>query len=108
MAKTIGQIIVTRAGHQKGRNWDYGAQSGLGRNEGHNFNEQVDCDCPPRAFTRLLRGGPENGAKTEAIVWRSGGQFAWNNRRWLPVVFQQDFKPGRDEVQITAQRRGGE
>jgi hypothetical protein len=108
MAKTIGQVIVQRRGRQKGRNWDYGPDAKLGRNDGENINEQVDYDCPPRSFTRLLRGGLEHKLKTEAIFWRSGEKFKWNGRRWLPCVFPQDFRPGRDEVRITAKRRGGD
>lgn len=106
MAEAIGQILVKREGGQAGRNWGYGANSQDGRNEGRNYTEQLEFDCPPRVFSRLLRGGPENGLRTEAIFWGSGGKFKFNGRRWLPCVFPQDFKPGRDEVRITAMQKG--
>jgi len=60
---------------------------------------------PPLIFTRLLRGGLENNLRAEAIFWHNGDQFLWNGRRWLPVAFRQDFKPGRDEVRVTATPR---
>jgi hypothetical protein len=110
MAKTIGQVIVKRGGGQHGTNVNYGPQFQHGRNDGHNYTEQLDYDCPPRVFTRLKRGGPENRLKAEGIHWRNGDVFRWNSRRWLPVVFPQDFKPGRDEARVTAtpNQKGGD
>jgi hypothetical protein len=102
MADTIGEVLVERKGRQTGKNWNYGAGDQHGRNEGENYTLQKEHECPPRAFTRLLRGGPENKLRTEAIFWRSGEKFRLNDCRYLPVCFPQDFRPGRDEVLITA------
>jgi hypothetical protein len=102
MADTIGKVVVERRGHQEGTNWNFGPQFQHGRNEGHNYNQQKDYDCDPRLFTRLLRGGVENKLKVECILWRNGDKFHWNKRRWLPTAFRQDFRPGYDEVRVTA------
>jgi hypothetical protein len=106
MADTIGKVIVRRGGGQDGSNVTYGPQNQYGHNQGQNYTEQVDYDCPPRAFTRLLRGGLKNNLKVESILWRNSDRFGWNGRRWLPVVIPQDFKPGRDEVRVVAQKGG--
>jgi hypothetical protein len=102
MADTIGKVIVKRKGGQTGTNTSQGPQFQWGNNQGQNYSEQMDYDCPPRAFTRLLRGGTENKLKAEAIFWRNGDQFRWNGRRFLPLAFRQDFRPGHDEVRVTA------
>ncbi len=110
MAKTIGQVIVKRGGGQTGTSINHGSQTGFGHNRGENYSEHLDYDCPTRVFTRLMRGGHENQLKAEAIFWRNGDLFRWNDRRWCPVAFRQDFRPKRDEARVTAipQQKGGE
>jgi hypothetical protein len=107
MADTIAKVIVKRVGGQKGSNTNWGPQFQWGNNEGHNFTEQVDYDCPPRLFTRLPRGGPENKLKAVAIFWRNGDKFRGNRRRWLPVTFRQDFRPGLGECRVIAKAMKG-
>lgn len=76
-----------------GRSWQRRAGESLsfGDNNmsfGNSKNESFEYDLPPQAFTRLLKGGPENSNQVMGIVFQNGRVWE-ENRTFLVATFNQ-------------------
>lgn len=54
----------------------------------YSLNEQWHPDVSPEAFTRLRKGGRENGYMVDAYVFQGGRIFS-NGKTWVKTTFQQ-------------------
>lgn len=80
-AELIGKSIVMSQGHS--------GQSIFAGGYSVNGSEVERYKIMPVHFTTLRRGGPENGLKTEAIIFRGGRVWNATGDTYLPVVFEQ-------------------
>lgn len=57
------------------------------------FSEQWHPDVPPGAFTKLRKGGRENGFRVEAFCFQGGRKYQQNkSRTWVKVEFPQHIQ----------------
>ena len=79
----IGKNLQRRlSSHMSNRQSGHGAQ-------GAGFNEVVDYDLQPQAFTTLRKGGPENSRQVDGILYQGGRQWKATGKTYLPVIFEQ-------------------
>lgn len=81
-AEVIGRSWQTRSGESQ----SIGGQSSFSL--GESKQESFDFDVIPQTFTRLLKGGPENGNTVLGIVFQNGRTWE-NNRTYLLASFKQ-------------------
>jgi hypothetical protein len=55
---------------------------------GYSLHEQWHADVPPDAFTRLRKGGRENGCIVDAFVFQGGRVFS-TGKTWIRASFRQ-------------------
>ena len=60
-----------------------------GQSSGMNLSESYEFQVQPIAFTRLRKGGPENGFDVEAIVFQAGRRWSSTGTTHLQVRFTQ-------------------
>lgn len=53
------------------------------------MSEQMEFEVPPRYFTSLRTGGPENRWQVDSVVFQGGRVFKETGKAWLPVTFDQ-------------------
>lgn len=83
-AEVIGRSWQTRSGESQ----TVGGQS---FSMGNSKQESFDFDVPPQTFTRLLKGGPENGNAVLGIVFQNGRTWE-GNRTYLLSFFKQQIQ----------------
>lgn len=59
-------------------------------NQSAGFSEVMDFDVQPQAFTKLRKGGPENGLQVEAILYQGGRKWKATGKTFVRVVFKQE------------------
>lgn len=78
--------VIGRSWHiRQGQSQSVGGES---LSVGESQNESFDFDVPPQTFTKLWKGGPENGHKVVAVIFQNGRTWS-NNRTYLLSTFNQ-------------------
>ena len=86
-AEAIGRRLQYRYGSSTSKS--YGVQ-GYTVSTADSEQQVLEFDLEPRAFTTLLKGGPQLQGVVEGIVFQSGRVWG-NGRTWLRVLFPQNL-----------------
>ena len=81
-AETIGRTWLEM--QSQGRN-----VSTSGGGVSSNSSWQFEYEVPPKDFTMLAKGGPDNQLIVEAIVFQNGRQFQHSGKTWMRTGFLQ-------------------
>lgn len=83
-----GSSASDQVGINDGSSYGLSFTSGLSLNE--TTSEQMDLDIQPGEFATIRTGGPENGFRSDAVIFQSGRRFAGNRgKNYLTVSFPQ-------------------
>ena len=83
-----GGSASDQVGINNGSSYGLSFTSGLSLNE--TTSEQMDLDIQPGEFATIRTGGPENGFRSDAVIFQSGRRFAGNRgKNYLTVSFPQ-------------------
>ncbi len=74
----------------KNQNWSDSQSNTTGESLNEGYREDMDFQIQPELFTRLTAGGRRHGGRVQALVFRSGEQFAATGKPFTGVTFQQE------------------
>lgn len=99
-AELVGRRLQTLRNSGWGSSLSLGGQASLSSSAHSGRSEHIDFDVQPTEFSRLRKGGVENGRLAEAIVFQNGRLWSGTARTWRKVAFRQqahgaEQAPGR-------------
>jgi len=105
-SELVGRRLQPFCNSGTGTTLSLGGQASIGSSSSRGRSEHIDYEIQPSEFSRLRKGGTENGQVADALVFQNGRTWAQTGRVWRKVAFRQPPWDPPAPCEEPAPRRG--
>jgi hypothetical protein len=106
-AELVGRRLQTLRTFGRGASFSLGGQASAGSSASAGRGEHMDLEIQPAEFSRLRKGGPEQGLASEALVFQNGRLWSSTGRTWQKALFRQRAPPAPERLARAVSRPAG-